>query len=287
MPPPSEELSRVLAEVLDGDPTTLITEGYKDKAPNEIKELISSNIGSGKAQAFLQRMGRANRYRMVIDLIDTLKDGSYLFTADGEPISEERRANILESLGRPLPKPISSTPILGTIRAGLPILAEENYEGELDIPADIEADFALRVVGDSMSGVGIYEGDYAICRQAQEANRGDIVVALRDDAGESAATLKFYCHDNGKEPMLRAANPNYEDIDMKDGYRIGGILVAQLRKEPPPYHIYKDFISAKYAGYEGWVEAIETATQCGISPRQVKDLIELQWDMAKRMAGKK
>ncbi len=178
-------------------------------------------------------------------------------------------------------------PLLGTIRAGLPILAEDNYEGELDIPADIEADFALRVTGDSMNGVGIYEGDYAICRQAQKANPGDIVVALRDDGNYSEATLKFFFNDNGKRPVLRAANPNYEDIPMNDGSRIGGIMIAQLRKEPPSYRIYREFISDKYSGYEDWVEAIETAVHCGVSPQQVKEIIKLQWDMVQRMAGKK
>ncbi|MCS5697254.1 LexA family protein [Desulfofundulus thermocisternus] len=50
--------------------------------------------------------------------------------------------------------------ILGQIRASLSILTEENYEGGIEIPSDIIADFALRVRGNSMIGAGILDGDY-------------------------------------------------------------------------------------------------------------------------------
>ena len=82
---------------------------------------------------------------------------------------------------------INRLPILGTIRAGLPILADENIEGYLDVPESLQADFALKVTGDSMIGAGILEGDYAICRESEAPQTGQIIVARRDEGSTSEA----------------------------------------------------------------------------------------------------
>ena len=81
--------------------------------------------------------------------------------------------------------------ILGQIAAGKPTVAEETFDGTLE-PRDLFGDpqgmFALRVRGDSMIEAGILEGDYVIVRQQQQANSGEIVVALL----ENEATVKYY-----------------------------------------------------------------------------------------------
>jgi len=181
---------------------------------------------------------------------------------------------------------LAHIPILGTIRAGLPILAEENIEGYLDIPDNMQADYVLRVVGDSMIGSGIIDGDLAICRENQMANSGQIVVAIKDLAnGYSEATLKYY-FENGKGRTLRPANPNYEEIDMvSDGYRIAGTLVASVRQDAPGYQVYKDYLTV--CGREEWTEVIEKAAQGGFKPEQVRDLLEMQIEIAKKMRGLK
>lgn len=101
-------------------------------------------------------------------------------------------------------------PILGTVAAGIPIFSEENYDGHLDLPeASLKNGhyFALRVRGDSMRDAGIMSDDIAVIYQQNNANNGDIVVALVDDA----VTLKRFF----KEPnriRLQAENPAYPPI---------------------------------------------------------------------------
>ncbi|GEA16297.1 hypothetical protein E308F_25410 [Moorella sp. E308F] len=189
---------------------------------------------------------------------------------------------------KPLPPDMTSQiPILGNIRAGIPLLTEENYEGELDIPADIKADFALQVKGESMIGVGIHEGDYALCRESQIVHSGDIVVALHDNAsGFSEATLKYFFRDSKKGDILRAANPDFEDIVMDESYRIGGIMVALLKKEPPPYWHFTNYLSTRDITLKEWDSVIQKAIQYGITPAQLKEIIDIQWNMMQKFMRK-
>lgn len=86
--------------------------------------------------------------------------------------------------------------------------------------------------------------------------------------------------------VLRAANPDYEDIVMDKEYRIAGIMVALIRKEPPEYWFYQDYIATKEESMQGWNKVIEKGMQYGIKPGQVEEMMELQWQMAQRIAGK-
>src|SRR5207248_6663354 len=80
-------------------------------------------------------------------------------------------------------------PLLGLIAAGSPLLADENVEDEIAVPESLHGDFLLRVRGDSMTGVGILDGDIVIVRRAEEARNGEIVVALAgDDESADEAT---------------------------------------------------------------------------------------------------
>jgi repressor LexA len=171
-------------------------------------------------------------------------------------------------------------PILGRIRAGLPILASENWEGEVDLSEDVNADFALRITGDSMSWVGIAEGDLALFRQTNIAQHGDIVAAGVED-NEWCATLKFYLKENGIM-LLRAANPKYEDMPITEHHRIIGTL-AGIYKSSPSILDYKKFLIDKELSDKGWSEAIEKAVQIGLDNKQVIKLIELFSDMVKHV----
>lgn len=177
-------------------------------------------------------------------------------------------------------------PVLGRIRAGIPIFAEENYEGSLEIPSDIVADFALRVQGDSMIGAGILDGDYAICRRAERAGHGQVVVAVRYVVAEYAeATLKYFCTQDGRF-VLRAANPEYPDIDFQEeGWRIAGVMVALLRYRAPDYALYKNYISTQEYALRDWNAVIEKAIGYGVKPLQLEALLDMYWEMAKRQRG--
>ena len=89
-----------------------------------------------------------------------------------------------------------SLPVIGRVAAGEPILAEQNIVDEMPMPARFIGpgnSFILTVHGDSMVNVGINDGDYIIVQESQEANNGEIVVALVNDEFESGATVKrFY-----------------------------------------------------------------------------------------------
>lgn len=173
---------------------------------------------------------------------------------------------------------ITKIPLIGTICAGVTILSKENIDGYLEVPDYIHGDYVLQVKGDSMIGVGILDGDLAICQETTVPQSGQIIVALRDEGAISEASLRFYMNGNG-HPYLRAANPAYTNIDYEDGYRTAGTMVALVRKEAPGYHIYKNYISIP--GYDEWTEVFELAASTGIKPQRMKSFIEMIKEMGK------
>lgn len=104
----------------------------------------------------------------------------------------------------PLPK-MNKIPLLGTIACGEPILAEENIECDIDIPENINADFALRCKGDSMTDARILDGDIVYIRQQPTVNNGEIAAVL---IGNEATLKKVYL--TGDTLTLLACNSFYE-----------------------------------------------------------------------------
>lgn len=174
-------------------------------------------------------------------------------------------------LGRKGTTVFKKIPILGAIRAGIPLLTYDNWEGEIDIPPEVNADFALRVTGDSMSWVGIHEGDIALLRQIQNPYHGMIVAAGVED-GTWEATLKYYIEKNGTK-LLRAANPHYEDIIIGPKHRIIGYVV-KLIKEPPAINNYETILFPKNLADNNWQETIEYSTGIGLDGESVKNILE-------------
>lgn len=154
-------------------------------------------------------------------------------------------------------------PILGTIRAGKTIPVSDDYEGYLDLEEECQADFALRVVGDSMSWAGIHDGDTALVIHSREPHHGDIVAAGKAD-GDWSATLKFYIANNGT-PCLRAANPDYPDIPLSEGWTIVGV-VHQIIKKAPGINRYQELSLVKEEHDSKWNTVIEKAKANGLDP---------------------
>jgi repressor LexA len=124
-----------------------------------------------------------------------------------------------------------TVPLVGRIAAGSPVLADENIEEHLALPASYAGDhdhFALNVVGNSMVGAGILDGDVVVVRSQDHARDGDIVAALLPGPAEDEATIKRLGHD-GSRVMLIPENPALSPFEMPDG-RILGKVVAVLRK---------------------------------------------------------
>jgi repressor LexA len=113
-------------------------------------------------------------------------------------------------------------PLVGQVAAGSPILAEENIEEMLEVPAMLGAesgDYGLRVRGDSMRDAGILEGDLVIVRPAHEATNGQIVVALLGDE----ATVKRYFRE-ADAIRLQPENPDYEPIITREAEILGRVI---------------------------------------------------------------
>lgn len=124
-------------------------------------------------------------------------------------------------------KKIVPLPLVGQVRAGAPILAEECVEDVYPFAADfIGSDdcFMLTVRGDSMKNAGILEGDKIIIRQQNEAENGEIIVALIDDE----ATVKRYFKEADRI-RLQPENDEYEPIYTEE-CRILGKVIGLLRK---------------------------------------------------------
>jgi repressor LexA len=122
-------------------------------------------------------------------------------------------------------------PVLGRVRAGTPVLAEENIEEYLSLDEGIVRHskcFALRVDGDSMKGVGMFDGDIVLVRQQSAANSGEIVVALLDNE----ATVKRFFH-KGNKVILKPENPAHNPITVGKSsptFRILGKVTGVIRK---------------------------------------------------------
>jgi len=123
-------------------------------------------------------------------------------------------------------------PIVGRIAAGSPILAQESIEGYLPMPIDVvgreEGLFILEVVGDSMTGVGIFPHDWVVIRPLfQPPQNGDIVAAAIDGS-ELEGTVKTYKLVDG-HVWLMPQNPSYTPLP-GDKAKIVGKVVAVLRR---------------------------------------------------------
>ena len=132
------------------------------------------------------------------------------------PGSKGRKRAIVTSI-RP-----GQIPVVGTVTAGLPILAVENQEGTM--PWEDPSCFALRVRGDSMIDAGILSGDKVVVRPQQTADDGQIVVARIGDE----ATVKRLRRRNG-QIWLMPENQNYDPIDGSEA-QIIGLVKAVVRE---------------------------------------------------------
>ena len=127
---------------------------------------------------------------------------------------------------RAAPEP-GALPLVGRVAAGRPILAEENVEQYVDVPALAGGDhggFVLEVAGDSMRDAGILGGDHVVVRPQDTAEDGQIVVALVDDE----ATVKRFFREED-HVRLQPENAELQPIRTRD-VRILGRVVGVLRR---------------------------------------------------------
>lgn len=131
------------------------------------------------------------------------------------------------------PKPVSksaadgglvSVPIVGTVTAGEPILADQRIEDSLALPKSLVPDgecFVLRVRGESMINAGLFDGDLAVVKRQENADNGDIVVALL----EEEATIKRFFREANRI-RLQPENPTMEPILVDSAAVLGKVVLA-------------------------------------------------------------
>lgn len=118
-------------------------------------------------------------------------------------------------------------PVVGQVAAGQPILAEENIDEQMALPADLVGEgehFILRVRGDSMIQAGIFDHDYIVVRKQPDAQNGEIVVAMVEDN----ATVKRFYKENGHF-RLQPENDTMAPI-IVPSVQILGKVVSLLRR---------------------------------------------------------
>jgi repressor LexA len=118
-------------------------------------------------------------------------------------------------------------PLVGSVAAGQPILAEENIEEYVSVPelaGGGDGGYVLRVRGDSMKDAGILEGDYVVVRPQDTAQNGDVVVAL---LGEEATVKRFFRESD--HVRLQPENDAMEPIRSKE-VKVLGRVVGLLRR---------------------------------------------------------
>ena len=154
--------------------------------------------------------------------LESLEKNGYIRSDPTKP----RTIEILDDDFALTRRELVNVPVIGTVAAGTPILAEQNIEDYLPIPAGILPNkevFMLKVKGNSMIEAGIYNGDKVIVAKQPNAENGDKVVALVDDS----ATVKTFYKENGHF-RLQPENSSMDPIIL-DQVEILGKVIGLFR----------------------------------------------------------
>lgn len=201
------------------------------KQRNLSQQDLANQLGYTKSRVNMYERGeREPSYEVLEEIADYFNvDLDYLHGKSDIPNRNEWLKAINASASAPdniIPMPSkSSIPLVGDIACGTPILAEENREGDVDIPEHIHADFALRCKGDSMINARIYDGDIVYIRQQDTVEHGEIAAVL---IGTEATLKRVFLFDD--HITLEAENPQYRPLsywgDEMNDVRILGKAVA-------------------------------------------------------------
>lgn len=157
-------------EILEYIKSEILTKGY----PPSVREICSAV--------------RLKSTSSVHAHLSSLEEKGYIRRDPAKP----RTIEIIDKEFAPTRREMTNVPIIGTVTAGEPILAQEHIEDYFPIPVEFLPNavvFMLKVSGESMINAGIYDGDTVIVEQRSSAKNGDIVVAM---VGDSATVKTFY-----------------------------------------------------------------------------------------------
>src|ERR1700720_2098735 len=184
----TEQLTERQTKILD-----YIRRVTRDRSyPPSVRE-IGENVGQSSSSTVHNHLNQLERRGLIKR--DPSKSRTVQLAQDVNVVNQRRNA--------------LSVPVIGSVAAGAPILAEQNIEDHVLLSPDMaqEGFFLLKVRGESMINAGILDGDLVLVRPQQEAPNGTIVVALVD----GDATVKRFERGNGPGKLI-AENPSYEPI---------------------------------------------------------------------------
>ena len=164
-------------------------------------------------------------------IVSALEERGYIKKLNNRARAIEiiKNVNLIDTQSGKNKNNIISIPILGKIAAGLPIEALSDNTNYIELPETLLKKgeyFILNVEGDSMIEAGIFDGDQVVIRKANDANNGEIVVALIDN---NEATLKRIFK-RGQQVALQPENSNYKTVIYgPDRIQIQGVLKHLIR----------------------------------------------------------
>ncbi|MCI8991374.1 MAG: transcriptional repressor LexA [Eubacterium sp.] len=150
--------------------------------------------------------------------LETLEKNGYIRRDPTKP----RAIEVIDDNFNLTRREMVQVPIIGTVAAGQPILAQENIENYFPVPAEMmpnSESFILKVKGESMINAGILNGDNVLVQQQDTAQNGDIIVALIDDS----ATVKTFYKEEGFI-RLQPENDTMEPIIVEDAQILGKVF---------------------------------------------------------------
>jgi repressor LexA len=195
-----------------------------------VRDFIASELGAGhpcpSQREIAAHFGFASSYAAACHVRALVKKGELVAAA-----GKARSLRLVGSSARGARARVANIPVFGSIPAGFGREREQEAEGCVSV--DIESigfkpsrnTFALRVVGDSMVGRHIVDGDIVIVEHGPEPRSGQIVAALID----RKSTLKTFVLKSGR-PFLKAENPRYPELIPLEELTIQGIFKALIRK---------------------------------------------------------
>jgi len=150
--------------------------------------------------------------------LETLEKNGYIRRDPTKP----RTIEILDDDFALTRREMVNVPVIGTVAAGMPILAEENIEDYMPIPVEMLPNkevFMLKVKGESMIDAGIFHNDKVIVAKQETARNGEMVVALVEDS----ATVKTFYKENG-HIRLQPENASMDPIIVDDVQILGKVI---------------------------------------------------------------
>lgn len=194
--------------------------GKISKKQSEILEYIKSEILAKGYPPSVREICEAVHLKSTSSVhshLETLEKNGYIRRDATKP----RAIEIIDDTFNLTRREMVQVPIVGNVAAGMPLLAEQNISDYFPLPADYmprNEVFMLKVRGESMINIGIFDGDLVLVERSEIASNGDVVVALVEDG----ATVKTFYKENDYF-RLQPENDSMDPIIVKDVSILGHV----------------------------------------------------------------